>query len=378
MNRIITYDLRGDRRNSDLYYSIISEFTKNWYERTYPILAELIEGFLHQRKQQNKSERQEISCAFDLMVIGVLLSEHREEYSHLTDAAGKLLHRISIIQSQFPNLENLLKLTRGFLYQISKLIIKKGIPSLSPIDDLIKWLRAIGEDTQAERIEEWKVYLLSIDYESKVAAPLNLACTEFSHSAVLHVGQFTENVNKFLRSNGKINRWRYDSTLLHKTRLEYHLAMLGNEILNQVNREAFLRTKNKIVILPPCMKALQDSKCKAKITENGEQCMGCTPSCRINEVTRLGKKHGFKVYIIPDELKIFSRSPSQEKVGIIGVSCLLTNWAGGWDTERLYIPAQGILLDYVGCKYHWDKVGFPTDMNINKLLSCLEITDVYK
>jgi hypothetical protein len=39
----------------------------------------------------------------------------------------------------------------------------------------------------------------------------------------------------------------------------------------------------------------------------------------------------------------------------------------------LSIPAQGVLLDYMGCKYHWDEQGIPTDTNITKLLEVLGI-----
>jgi hypothetical protein len=55
-------------------------------------------------------------------------------------------------------------------------------------------------------------------------------------------------------------------------------------------------------------------------------------------------------------------------VGVVGVSCALTNWSGGWDADALGIPAQGVLLDYVGCAYHWDAAGIVTDMNLKKLL----------
>jgi hypothetical protein len=38
----------------------------------------------------------------------------------------------------------------------------------------------------------------------------------------------------------------------------------------------------------------------------------------------------------------------------------------------LGIPAQGLLLDYSGCSYHWDKKGIPTDLNLDTILKIEE------
>jgi hypothetical protein len=77
--------------------------------------------------------------------------------------------------------------------------------------------------------------------------------------------------------------------------------------------------------------------------------------------------------MIPDELRVFGAGEKKTGVGVVGVSCALTNWSGGWDTDGLGIPAQGVLLDYVGCKYHWDENGIPTDTNVHKLQEVLGI-----
>jgi hypothetical protein len=62
---------------------------------------------------------------------------------------------------------------------------------------------------------------------------------------------------------------------------------------------------------------------------------------------------------------------NDDKVGIVGISCVLTNAPGGWETQELSVPAQGVLLDYCGCRYHWHKEGIPTDINISQLLHVL-------
>ena len=56
-----------------------------------------------------------------------------------------------------------------------------------------------------------------------------------------------------------------------------------------------------------------------------------------------------------------------------GVSCVLTNISGGWETRALGTPAQGVLLDYCGCSWHWHEKGIPTDVNVGQLLHVLGI-----
>ena len=126
------------------------------------------------------------------------------------------------------------------------------------------------------------------------------------------------------------------------------------------------------------MKALQD-ECKAVETPLGERCVHCTPACRVNQVSGLGEKLGFDVFIIPHELSVFSTGkvdPEKGKaVGVVGVSCPLTNPTGGWETRGLGIHAQGLLLDYCGCVWHWHDQGIPTDINARQLLKLLGVTE---
>jgi hypothetical protein len=107
--------------------------------------------------------------------------------------------------------------------------------------------------------------------------------------------------------------------------------------------------------------------------------MACTPGCRVHQTTKLGDKYGFSVFIVPHELSVFSNGdikPNRDKsIGIVGVSCPLTNVSGGWETKDLGVPAQGVLLDYCGCPWHWHDDGIPTDINLNQLLKVLAVQE---
>jgi hypothetical protein len=170
---------------------------------------------------------------------------------------------------------------------------------------------------------------------------------------------------------------RADATFCGRRRVEYHLNMVGTEILNRAFRVEFLQKSHKIVLIPPCMRLQPEGKCQAQATSFGMQCAHCTPQCHVHQVTKLGEKYGLGVFILPDELSVFStgtvQSGNRDHLGIVGVSCILTNAAGGWETKRLGVPAQGLPLDYCGCRWHWHKDGIPTDINLNRLMWLLGI-----
>jgi hypothetical protein len=106
----------------------------------------------------------------------------------------------------------------------------------------------------------------------------------------------------------------------------------------------------------------------------------------VNTLTRLGEQHGFEVYILPEDLRVFSAdevpepqrgstagAPGGVKTGIVGVSCVLTNAPGGWDARKNSIRAQGVPLDYCGCSYHWCDPRLPTDVDFERILQVLDI-----
>ena len=374
--RIITYSLRAGARTSDEYYRDIARFTDRWVEAATRQMRDGIVRFREFRRENDLADRSEAECAFELLTLGVLLREHCAEAKGLPGWLARiqmaLTLRLSLrgLQDRRPQAENFVKVARGCLGRLARRR-EAGRVRNSDVGRLLTWLRAAGDAARADRLAQWQAFFEEIGTRPThdiIARCLALA-DDFAADSLLRLGKYTNGVERFVAEVAPKYRWRYDAELVSRSRLEYHLGLLGTEVLSRAYRERFLAARRKIVIAPPCMRAQPEEKCKAITTPLGAQCQHCTPSCRVHQITRLGEKRGFEVYIIPDELRGFGveAGRSLNDIGLVGIACALTNWGGGWEADALGVPAQGVLLDYVGCKYHWDEKGIPTDVNLHKL-----------
>jgi hypothetical protein len=392
MTCIITYALRLDAADSDEYYRTISEFAESWLTQVKPEDLDLVTGFREFRQSIDKPDRSDAEYLFELLALGVHLREHGLDASRMPAWVEQVMHVLVVVQNRYPYMEAVIKVLRGWLGWLPRCLPDSGIAHRrheaawladqipgrerdgDSIGRMMTWLGANDEPAKEKRFGEWHAYFYSKGEaftKNAISRCLALA-DDFAETSREVLGKHTENVESFLKKEAPNHRHRYDARLLSSSRLEYHLGMLGTEILNRAYRQSFLATGRKMVILPPCMCA-PEKGCKAVETPFGAKCQACTPSCRVNQITKLGEKRRFDVTIIPDDVKVFGSGKKTESIGLVGVSCALTNWSGGWDTGTLGIPAQGLLLDYVGCKFHWDKEGIPTDTNLNKLQEILDV-----
>jgi len=373
MYRTITYSLRLSTANSDEYYQTISSFAEKSIELIQQQYPDIISGFQEYLHQTGVSGRSGVEIAFEFLALGVYLREYLDKARRSPPWSNFLLNLFESSRTRWPKSEAIIKMLSGWVNGLGRFGYENEGKD-NKILELIEWLKASGESIKAERFEKWNGYFL--EGNDLPANEVFLKCLalaeEFDRSSLEVLGKYTENVDQFLSTAALEHRWKYDARLVSKTRLEYHLSMVGTEILNSVYRQRFLSTERKVVIVPPCMSA-PEVKCKADETPFGARCNSCSPACRVNQITKMGKKYGFDVYMVPDDMKVFNTGGRKGTIGVVGISCALTNWNGGWETGSLDLPAQGVLLDYVGCKYHWDRAGFPTDTNLKKLRAVLAI-----
>jgi hypothetical protein len=372
MPRVITYSLCADQKTSDCYYQAIADLADQWMPHALRNVAGTLSGYNTYRRDMGLTERTDAEYAFELLALGVLLREHGNEALRLPRPLAWTLRRLSDLPVRWPRVEPLAKKVRGWLGWLGRHAHWRARHSEYDLERLLVWLRANGQASRADRLEEWRMSLEPLraaSAQAVIAQALALA-DDFDRASRRALGRFTQGVELFRAHAASDHLQRYDAELLLRTPLEYHLGMLGTEVLNRAYRERFQATRRRAVIVPPCMRMRLDA-CKATDTPYGAQCQACTPGCRVNMLTRIGHKRGFAVYMIPDHVSRFSvpAADPQVQIGVVGVSCALTNWSGGWDAEAAGVPAQGVLLDYVGCSYHWDEQGVVTDANLGQIVA---------
>jgi hypothetical protein len=387
MNATITYSLREGHKHSDPYYRDIAAFTDHVLDEAQGRVGALVGAFQTYLQQTGReAPRTSSEYVFELLTLGVLWRVYADHAQGLNRVSRRVLAHLVRLRERASPLKPAVDLVRGmlgglFLSSNGRYPTKVPAPTLDGLEQLLGWLTANGDvfGQEVKRLRAWQDFLARQSppqTTANLAAAMAFAAWFEPHGEVA-LGRYTPHVERFLTETHPGYRWREDVVFCGRRRVEYHLNMVGTEILNRAYREAFLDTARKVVIVPPCMRAQPDGVCQARSTPLGERCVGCTPGCRVHQVTKLGEKHGFQVLLIPHELAVFSgegAAPAGDgEVGLVGVSCVLTNPPGGWEMRALGVPAQGVLLDYCGCSYHWHKEGFPTDINLGQLLHVLGI-----
>ncbi len=377
---VVTYTLRGDGPQSEQYYADVAGFTDRVMAEGETRLGPLVRAFRsHLQATGGEALRTPEEYTYEFLALGVLWRVYAGQARGLGWAAGRLLAGLSQLRERAPRLKPGLDPLRGvlaarFLQPAGPRVPLPAAPSLEGLSLLLRWLRATGTfDEPAKRLRAWHRFLAGQPPEQAtagLAAALALAGW-FEVQSGEALGRYTPNVERFLAETAGRYRRREDAILCGRQRVEYHLCMVGTEVLNRAMRGAFLATARKVVLLPPCMRAQPEGRCRARATDLGARCTACTPGCRVRDLTALGQSEGVAVLLLPGELAVFSkarRQPAGDAMGIVGVSCVLTNTNGGWQARELGIPAQGVPLDYCGCSWHWHPEGFPTDVNERQLL----------
>jgi hypothetical protein len=134
------------------------------------------------------------------------------------------------------------------------------------------------------------------------------------------------------------------------------------ELKNEIHRENFGRIfpEHKIVFLPQCLR--NGTKCKAKIGEDGYECVGCSKDCKASEIKKLGEASGYKVFIVPGGSMVEKIVIKYQPKAVIGVACMKELVMA---LEGLNVPTHAIELTRDGC--------VETDVDIEKVKAALNV-----
>jgi len=127
--------------------------------------------------------------------------------------------------------------------------------------------------------------------------------------------------------------------------------MVDIQVKNLSQRENFLKTNKKVLLLPHCARKYMDGRCKARFDEGVPSyiCAHCSPDCPINHATKLAKKKGYDVCIIPGGSCVEKILKNKRYDGVLGVACTEELKIGGMFLEKIGIAGQALPLLRNGC-----------------------------
>lgn len=375
----ITYSLKANQINSDRYYKDIRLFTDEIIKEFERFNTPIIDDYIFYNAKNFLKKQQKNEYIFELLMIGVLWKVYSIKAYNLDEKHQRLLESLVSIRNENEYSKEKIDIIRGML--MTAYLLPENEDgyckdlTFNNFNKLLLYLRATDDFTQEVRkLNFWKEFLETRSKE-EVSRILEVAITFadlFKIRSQSVLGKYTVNIEKYLNEKYYEHLGKEDIIFCGRKEVEYHLNMVGAEIMNRSFKKAFQKRPRKALILPGCMRSSQKN-CRAKDTNLGLKCIKCTKSCNINQLTDMGKEYEFEVYIVPHESSAFSKSTrrDREELGIIGVSCISNVIAGGWKSESLNIPAQCVLLEQSSCKNHWHSEGFPSDINLNQLIKLL-------
>lgn len=385
---IVTYSLRENETDSSQYYRDAARFADEVLAETEQLAGGIISRYslfledggrsLEDRDQPLERTREE--TAFELLVLGVLWQTYSGDATGLEEGPRRLLNTLVKLRSQGGTLKPGIDFIRGIAATLflspdlyDHLFVLEA--TREHLGKLLDWLEATGEFKQeVRRLRLWQEFVAGLPDEEAsavLAAALTLAAWfELRSEEVL--GKYTAHVERYLNELRPDRYWCEDVIFCGRRRVEYHLNMVGAEVMNRVFRKAFVQTREKLLLLPACMRLLPSSRCGGVVGKAGVVCTGCQEGCMVSKLTKLGKEYGFRVLVVPHESSISASRGDQpflsQDTGVIGVACVLNLISGGWMLQEMGIPAQCVLLDYCGCSSHWSREGIPTALSIERLL----------
>lgn len=250
-------------------------------------------------------------------------------------------------------------------------------PALRELDSLLTWLLATGEyDDEWERLDRWgRFFAAEARWPEDALEEIVRFAWSFEGWAGNLLGPHTSGVPGFLRDRLPDRRWREDTVQCSRRRGEYHLSMVGAEILNRAWRSAFLACARHVVVLPGCMRARDDAACQARRGGADLRCTGCAAGCPLFAATRSAAAAGAEAVAVlhGSDFGAFLRSPALAggDVGIVGVACAPGLLGAGWRARAAGLPAQCVLLDASGCG-HWREAAVPTRIDVEALSRILD------
>ena len=364
------YNLKAGYANSNAFYERLELLTQRILKKGSYEMQLLLKDY-RRRRFSNQPWQETL---LDIIMLGVLGNLYAGKQIPLLSIKHTILKKLYQIRKHHPKLKKHTDRLRGRLACHWLAGSNNRFPAypttLKELDSMLLFLSATNEYN--EEIKRFRPVLRFL--KEKNAGQLHQSLNSimqlgrwFISEAKEHLGSFTSSVAPFLEAHPAGYAGREDFFFCGRQEAEYHLNMVGAQIINRVQRAEFLQTRQRVLLVPTCMAS--GPHCCATQKGSDLVCAHCTPSCRISELTRQMENNGLKTVLIRHSSKFSSwLKPwaNQNHTGLIGTACVLNLLMGGFEMKRLNIPSQCVFLDHCSCQKHW-KSTKPTDINAQQI-----------
>ncbi len=367
----VTYSLCGNGTETASYYVDVASFTVEFMERIRE--EKSIEEFNYYIAEKELEPIDSAVYGLEFLMIGVLWRVYGRRAVAGSMYVGKLLSSVYGLRSRSAIARSAIDRLKGIA---GTTILARNRKHESTIDlkqfgRLLGWLRASGEfEQESKRLVIWFDFLTARtpgESQNKLLRAVRLA-SWFEQRSEERLGCYTLRVDAYIENNRERLKWKENRVFCSRERVEYHLNMVGAEIMNRAFHDSFAATKEKRVFLPVCMRSKSGEACKAVKEGEGYLCKSCSKYCQVNMITAMAKEYGCKVLIIPHASTAFGHHRVREgEVGIVGVACVLNLISGGYKARELGYQPQCVLLHNSGCIQHWHPTGIKTSIDLDRL-----------
>jgi uncharacterized protein len=371
----ITYNLNTHKTNKS-FYTELSDFTDYLLQNISIGSVSTVNSYMDFIQNRNSEPIQSFNEYYlEYLTMGVLLNQYSSRALALDKYSSGVIKWLFKNRKRSNTLKPYLDKIRGVLTTIflTRQKFGKCITNQKEFQKFIDWLEATGEfSEEVIRLKNWQNFFKTYSWSYALTIIKSSAETaeKFETEAKFCLGIYTKNVASF--QNNELPQHRYHENYLFCGRyeVEYHLNMVGAEILNRSLKNDFWQTNKKVLLLPTCMSKPENGQCMAKYSGLKLSCTGCSGDCNINRKRIEYAAHNIEVALIPHSSgfsKFLEYWKNQQETGLIGVACVLNLLKGGYEMKKLNIPSQCVFLDYCGCKKHWHKEGIATNLNDHRL-----------
>ena len=123
------------------------------------------------------------------------------------------------------------------------------------------------------------------------------------------------------------------------------------QMKNINDRERFLKTSKRVLLLPHCSRKFMDNRCKAVFDPKipSYSCSHCSPDCLVNRATSAGEENHYDVYVLPGGSCIHRILERGCYEALVGVACGEEIRLADGLLEKTGLPGQNVPLIKNGC-----------------------------